>query len=121
VTAVAPEYATITITYGNASIGKSSIRIPVYVYYPVTVYPESISLYASQNQQFEATVNIDARLDQSVAWSVNPSFGAIDRSGLYTAPSSVTGERVVTVTATSGAYPSSSASARLRILRRPRN
>jgi len=121
VTAVAPGYATITITYGNASIGKTSIRIPVQVAYPVMVYPGSISLHASQHQQFEARVSIDPRLDQSVAWSINPSFGAIDGGGLYTAPSSVTGERVVTVTATSGADSSKSGSARLRILPRPRN
>jgi hypothetical protein len=121
VTTVAPGYATLTITYGNTSIGKTSIGVPVQVPYPVMVEPGSISLYASQNQQFTATVSIDARLDQSVAWSINPSLGAIDRGGLYTAPSSMTGERVVTVTATSGADSSKSGSARLRLLPQPRN
>jgi RHS repeat-associated protein len=66
----------------------------------VNVFPASASLYASQTQQFTATVGNTA--NPAVTWSISPSSsGTISSSGLYTAPSSVTAQQAVTVTATS--------------------
>jgi RHS repeat-associated protein len=66
----------------------------------VNVLPASASLYASQTQTFTATVGNTA--NTAVTWSISPSgAGTISPSGLYTAPSSVTTQQTVTVTATS--------------------
>ncbi len=118
VTAVAPGTAIVTITYGNASIGTTSVKVPVNVPYPVTLNPPTMSLYPSQSAQFWATLAIDPSLDQSVTWSISPQLGSIDQTGLYTAPGSVTSRHKVTVTATSVADPRKSASARVWILPR---
>ena len=118
VTAVAPGEANITITYGNASLGTTSIRVPVYVPVPITVVPTTSSLYALETKKFTTTLFMDPNLDQSVVWSITPGVGSIDQTGLYTAPSSVSARVSVTVTATSVGDPTKSASARVWI--RPR-
>ncbi len=113
VTAVAPGTANVTVTYGNATIGQTSIQIPLTVPQPITVNPPTVSLYASQTQEFTATLAIDPALDQSVTWSITPALGSIDSTGLYTAPSTLSSWQGVTVTATSVADPTKSASAQV--------
>ena len=76
----------------------------------VTVSPTPISLIAAQTQQFVATVTGSA--NTAVNWSVNPLVGSVSNSGLYTAPASLSSAQNVTLTATSAANPSQSASAR---------
>jgi len=75
----------------------------------VSVTPTSASLYASQTQPFTATVTGSA--NTSVTWSVNPSVGSIDSTGLYTAPGTIASQQSVTVTATSVADTTKTASA----------
>ncbi len=118
VTAVAPGKANVTITYAPPSIGSIAARVPVTVPQPIVVVPPTSSLYASQTEVFVASLAIDLNLDQSVKWSINPALGSIDDTGLYTAPSSVPARQRVTVTATSVADPTKSASAKLWILPR---
>ena len=65
----------------------------------VSVSPATASLSASQPQQFTATVANTA--NTAVTWTISPSVGGISSSGLYTAPSSITAQQTVTVTATS--------------------
>jgi hypothetical protein len=79
----------------------------------VTVSPASATLFANEagnlwpagvtQQQFTATVN--ASTNQSVTWAVTggSANGAIDATGLYTAPAVVPNPATVTVTATSAA------------------
>jgi hypothetical protein len=75
----------------------------------VTVIPSSVNLQAGQAQQFSATVS--GTTNQSVTWSLNPTTGTINSSGLYTAPSPITANQTVTITATSVADPTKSGSA----------
>jgi hypothetical protein len=116
VTAVAPGKAKIRITYRDVFID-----VPVYVPIPIAVNPSTISLYPLETAKFSATLSMDPELDQSVIWSIMPSVGSIDQTGLYTAPSSVSARVSVTVTATSVGDPTKSASARVWIRPRQRN
>ena len=78
----------------------------------VTISPTAVTILAGSTQQFTAAVSNAS--DTRVTWSVNgvvggnDTLGTIDASGLYSAPASI---GVVTVTATSVADPSKSASA----------
>lgn len=65
----------------------------------VTVSPASANLAASQTQQFTATVT--GTSNTAVTWSISPNTGTISSSGLYTAPSIISSQQSVTVTATS--------------------
>jgi hypothetical protein len=81
----------------------------------VTVTPSTVNLSAGQTEQFAASVTNSAT--QAVTWSISPSSGSgsISSSGLYTAPSQITGNLAVTVTATSAAGPSATATANLTV------
>ncbi len=71
-------------------------------------------LFAGQSQQFTATVTGSS--NTAVVWSVLPAVGTISGSGLYTAPANIAVQQVVTVTATSQADPSRSASSPVTLL-----
>ncbi len=75
----------------------------------VSVTPATATLFVTQTQQFTATVT--NAIDTSVTWTRTPSVGTISASGLYTAPSTLSVQQTVTVTATSVADPTKSASA----------
>jgi hypothetical protein len=76
----------------------------------VSVTPPSANLSSSQSQQFSATVA--NTLNTAVTWSISPAgAGTIGSTGLYTAPGWISVQQVVTVTATSVADPSKSATA----------
>ena len=109
----APERVTNTVTVSSsdqAIAGNSSASdvtniaakpLPV----TISVAPAATILYAGQSQQFTATVGHTG--NSAVTWSLSPlSVGSVNASGLYTAPSSISAQRVVTVTATSQADPS---------------
>jgi hypothetical protein len=74
-----------------------------------------------QNKQFTATVQNTA--NTSVTWKVNgivggnSTVGTISASGVYRAPNSVPNPAVVTVSATSNADPTKSATASVTISR----
>jgi hypothetical protein len=108
-TAVGPGFAKLTVTYLNWSI-----HIPVGVPQPITIAPTVASLYTGQTREFSAELNMTPGIGTSVTWSINPQLGSIDNTGLYTAPSSVVASwQGVTVTATSVAKPTISASAKV--------
>ena len=79
---------------------------------PVTVSltPQSATIAAKGTQQFTATVSND--LNHVVSWSA--TAGSVSSSGLFTAPN-VSSPTPVTVTATSQADPTSTASVTLQI------
>ena len=65
----------------------------------VAVAPTTVALRSSQTQQFTATVTNSP--NGAVTWSLTPSVGSINGSGLYTAPSSISATQTVTLKATS--------------------
>jgi hypothetical protein len=67
----------------------------------VSITPASVSLQASQAQQF--TPSVTGTSNTAVTWSLNPSVGTISSSGLYTAPATITSLQQVVVMATSSA------------------
>jgi hypothetical protein len=111
VTAVGPGSASITIT--NAGV---SVQVPVTVPQPITIIPASMSLYPSQAQPFYAHLAFPAAItNPSVTWSISPALGSVDSTGLYTPPSSVDSVQSVTLTATSVADNTQTASAQIWI------
>jgi len=72
----------------------------------IRVSPANTSLSSKSKQQFTATIS--GTSNTAVSWSA--TAGSVDASGLYTAPS-VTSQTSATITATSNADPSKTASA----------
>ena len=102
---------TATSVADNTKSGFASISlIPV----SVSVGPSSVSLGSGGVQQFNATVN--GATNSSVIWSISPGFGSISTTGLYTAPSPVTSNATIVVTATSIADATKSASAMVTLV-----
>ncbi|MBZ5590850.1 MAG: discoidin domain-containing protein [Acidobacteriia bacterium] len=100
---------TVTATSQADSSKQGSSSVTLYPPVSVSVAPAAVTLHASQTQQFAATVSNAA--DGSVNWSVNPpGTGSVSSSGLYTAPGTITGRKVIAVIATSRSDPSKSGS-----------
>ncbi len=109
--------STINIQFiaGSADQPKiSAIEIKPAVPVAVQVSPATASLGANQTQQFTATVSNSS--NTAVTWSTSPSLGTVSSTGLYTAPSAFAGQQMVTVTATSVADPTKSASASVTLI-----
>ena len=83
----------------------------------VSVTPATATLTGGLTEQFTATVTNANPSETGVTWTIAPAgVGSINTSGLYTAPSSVTSQQTVTITATSVADPTKSASATVTLL-----
>jgi hypothetical protein len=114
-TATSTGAVTIQFTSGSADLPKiSAIEISSASGVFVQVSPTTMSLYASQQQQFTSNVSGDA--NTAVTWSYNPQVGTLTANGLYTAPASVTTAQAVSVTATSQADNTKSATATVNLL-----
>ncbi len=105
VEAISPGSTTIVI--------NGSLSVPVTVDPPISLRPTEATLNASQKRQFTALVSISG--GTAVTWSLNPSIGAIDSDGWYTAPDSIPSQQTVTVTATSVADTTKTASATITL------
>jgi hypothetical protein len=87
----------------------------------IAISPTSATVRVKQTKQFTATVQNTT--NTSVTWRVNgvvggnSSVGTISASGAYRAPNSVPNPAVVTVSATSNADPTKSASASVTVTR----
>lgn len=123
------ETATVTVTgqgiyyVGERTQATASIQVnPVVYTVTVITAPSTVSLGASQQQRFAATVmettNIGTTIpvSQQVAWAIVSGSGTIDQTGLYTAPSSVPSTQTVTLRATSTAFPTTSATATVTLI-----
>lgn len=105
VTVMATSTAAPTVTASAAVTllaSSSSSLTPVAP--PLTsITPSQAQLTTSQTQQFTITGLSSAQSTSgtqvTVNWSVSPAAGTISPSGLYTAPSSITTQQTVTVTA----------------------
>ncbi|HTS28537.1 MAG TPA: discoidin domain-containing protein [Bryobacteraceae bacterium] len=105
---------TVTATSQADASKQTSSTVTLYPPVTVSVAPASVSLGPSQTQQFSAAVTNAA--STAVAWSIHPQVGTISAAGLYTAPSSISAMQTVTVTGTSVADNSKTASAILTLL-----
>jgi len=100
---------TVTVTATSLDMTQSATATINLIPVAVSVNPTSVSLYASQTQQFSAAVVGTA--NTSVSWSIFPALGSISSAGLYTAPAPIGSTEPVTVTATSLANSSKLATA----------
>ena len=73
--------------------------------------PASILIAGGAGVQHDAVNFVPANANQSVTWELSPVIGAIDSSGYYTPPATVSGPTAVTVTARSTVAPTVTASA----------
>ena len=106
---------TIQFSTGTADLPKiSAIQIAQSGAVSVQVTPPTTTLFASQSQQFTASVTGSS--NTGVTWSMNPQVGTLSANGLYTAPISVSAARVVQVTATSQADTTKTATATVNLL-----
>ncbi len=80
----------------------------------VSLTPPAATLELGQTQQFTATVSNTT--NTAVTWALNPNSGTISPAGLYTPPSTISAQQAVTVTATSVADTSKSASATITLI-----
>jgi hypothetical protein len=98
---------TVTVMAANASASAAAqvTLEPV----SVSVSPATDSLLPSQAAAFSASVTNTT--NTAVTWSISPALGTITTGGHYVAPSTITSPAIVTVTATSVADPTESASA----------
>jgi hypothetical protein len=101
---------TVTVTATSIADETKSASRSVTLSPPVsiTLAPVTVTLLAGQTQQFIATVSNSTNI--AVTWSINPAVGSISATGLYTAPASVVAQQALTVTATSVADGTKSAS-----------
>ena len=98
------------ILYPQGDIFLARIGQPVAIPVTITVAPATVTLTASQTQQFIATVTNSTNV--AVTWTISPpGSGSISTSGLYSAPTLIPATQVVTVTATSAADTTKLASA----------
>ena len=85
----------------------------------IAISPTSATVRVRQNRQFTAT--IQGTTNTSATWKVNGivggngTVGTISQSGVYKAPNSVPSPATVTVSATSAADPTKTATASVTI------
>jgi hypothetical protein len=90
---------TVTVTATNSStnavFGTASLTLRASP--TPKVSPAKVTLAPAGTQQFSVK-NLPS--GDSVTWSISPTTGSISTAGLYTAPSSVASQTIITVTAT---------------------
>ncbi len=103
---------TATTLTGASNSGSASISLAPPV--SVTVTPGSATLTSSGTQAF--TAGVAGTSNTAVTWSLNPAVGSISTAGVYTAPATISGAQTVSVTATSVADSTKSASASVSLV-----
>jgi hypothetical protein len=103
---------TVTATSVSDPTKSASATITLMPDFDVSVTPGSVVLTSGSSQQFSATVtNIS---NTTVTWSMSPIIGTLTPDGVYTAPM-VTSPQTVTITATSAANSTKSATASVTV------
>ncbi len=119
-TVPSPAQVTVTATSVADSSKSASAIVTILPVVAVTISPTSAEVVTGNTQQFSATVTGASNI--AVTWTLNgtgcsgATCGTISSSGLYTAPAMVPSPAQVSVTATSVADPTKSASAVVTIL-----
>src|SRR5258707_10616196 len=98
----------VTTTRGARPLKTGAAHLTIASPISVSIAPGTASLTASQTQQFSATVTGSNKT--SVTWSASP-VGTISKNGLYTAPSNIANVQKVTISATSIADSTQTATA----------
>jgi hypothetical protein len=92
---------TLTVTAKNSStqavLGSASLTLTASPASPTSLNPSSATVAPAGTKQF-TIVNLPS--GTNVTWSTSPVIGSISQSGLYTAPTIVASQQVITVTAT---------------------
>ncbi len=115
VTMPSSSMVTITATSEADSSKSATASVTITAHVSIVVSPPVVTLAMNQTQQFTATVTGSS--NTTATWSVNgvtggtSATGIISSSGLYTAPGAIPPGNSVSVTATSQADPSQSATA----------
>ncbi len=109
---------------GCATVGGSGLKTtpqpPVPTQIQLSVAPNPANVRAGSSQQF--TVIVTGTTNSTVAWSVNnvgggnSSYGTVDSSGKYTAPTVLPTPNTVTIQATSSADSSATGSSNVTLL-----
>src|SRR5271166_743663 len=109
-TAPNPPVVTVMATslFDLTQFGSASVTIGTTATVGVTISPTSATIATSGQQQF--TAGVTGTSNAAVTWTVSGG-GTITSSGLYTAPATIPNPAKATVTATSVAAPTKSASA----------
>ncbi|MDR3675417.1 MAG: putative Ig domain-containing protein [Acidobacteriota bacterium] len=118
-----PQSVTITATSAADTTKSASASVTITPAVTVVLGTSPASLNVGQTYQFTATVS--NATNTAVTWAINsvtcglpcgnPNFGTISTSGLYTAPATVPAPPGVTITATSVADTTKSASVSVAI------
>ena len=104
------QIVTITATSQLDSTKSASSTVTLMPPISVAMSPLTATLSAGQTLQFAATLQNTS--NQAVTWALNPpGTGTITGTGLYSPPSAIFPQQIVTVTATSVMDPTKSASA----------
>jgi hypothetical protein len=104
------QIVTITATDPANNTQTSSASVTLYPPVSLTMAPNAVTLGPSQTQQFAATIQYAAHA--GLIWSGVPAgVGSITETGFYTAPATIATPQKVTITATSVADSTNSASA----------
>jgi uncharacterized protein (TIGR03437 family) len=104
---------TATSVFDTAVTGTASITLQPAAAITISISPTSVSLTDGQSQQFVATVTNST--NTAVTWSISPQLGSMTSAGSYTAPSPINASASITVTATSVADPTKSATASIAL------
>ncbi len=117
--AVIPAPQTVLVTATSVADPNQFASADLYLLPPVavTLSPSAISLEPWQTVQL--TANVSNAANGAVIWSLDPQLGSIS-NGMYSAPRSIRKPESVTVTATSVADNTKSASAVIMLLPFPR-
>ena len=101
---------TVTVTADSVADGTKYALATITLLPPIKVNISSAAYFTdsvNQTSQFAALVLNTS--NTAVTWSISPAVGSISSTGLYTAPSSIASQQTITVTATSVADPTRSA------------
>ena len=121
--AAAPSPNTVSVTAVSAADTTKSATASVTVNAPISVSPNSVTVAATQTQQFTALVTFST--NTAVTWQVNDvaggnsTVGTISDTGLYTAPNAIPNPRTVVVKAISKADATQTATATVTITAPP--
>ena len=109
-----PQTITITATSQADPTKTASATVNLVPVVGMSINPPSVSLLAGQSQLF--TVSLTGTTNSGVTWAVSPNNVGSFVNGTYTAPSTINSPQTITITATSQADPTKSASATVNLV-----
>ncbi len=112
--AVVPSQQTLLVTATSVADNTKSATASISLIPVAVSLSSSVSMGPSGTNQFTATVS--GTTQTGVTWTMNPEVGTMNSSGMYQAPASISTQQTITVTATSIADPTKSASATVTLL-----